>query len=213
MNEEIKWLDKSLEMDEIESVKLNISTAGGTLTIDDDTEMLLEGAFSFPNEDWWPEVHYQKSHSTGHITIKPRQEHGRLDRKYLKDMVWNLKLNPSLAICGKIELGLGHGKLSTGNLKFTDLEVNVGVGSCHLDLRGIEHDGCSIRVNQGIGRVKILLPSEVGVFVKAKRGIGLLNLEGLTSREGGYVNQAWENAQTKIYLEVNNGIGQLVLEA
>ena len=63
-----------------------------------------------------------------------------------------------------------------------------------------------------MGQVTVYLPSDIGVRVNVTKGVGDVDSSGLYNRDGDYYNDAWDDAEQRIEVNVQAGVGQVVLE-
>lgn len=93
------------------------------------------------------------------------------------------------------------------------VEVNMGVGKTHLDLRGDVRRSYDVRVHGGVGEAVIRLPREVGIYAQARGGIGSIQTPGLRREGDHWVNAAYDTAKVNIRLDVSGGVGSITLDA
>ena len=89
------------------------------------------------------------------------------------------------------------------------LKVTVGVGEGRIDLSNVTTD-LNAKVEAGAGKLKLLLPSDVGVKVKAE-GIGHVEAPTLNESDEGWTNDAWGKSRVSISVYVS-GIGEVDIE-
>ena len=58
----------------------------------------------------------------------------------------------------------------------------------------------------------MVVPSEVGVKVKAEGGLGKINAEGFQREGQAYVNDAYGDSDVTLMVDVRGGVGQINLE-
>jgi predicted membrane protein len=108
-------------------------------------------------------------------------------------------------------MGAGTGELKLGGLTLTSLEIAMGAGEMEVDLTGDWQHDLEALIQGGVGEVNIRLPSNVGVWVEARDGIGEINAQGLKREGGAYVNDAYGQSDVTLRLRVNGGIGEINL--
>ncbi|CAN5656756.1 hypothetical protein BH18ACT11_BH18ACT11_20660 [soil metagenome] len=69
----------------------------------------------------------------------------------------------------------------------------MGAGETTVDLTGDYTQSFDASIEGGIGEATVMLPSDVGVRVRAEGGVGKINAEGLTREGDSYVNDAYGN--------------------
>ncbi len=114
-----------------------------------------------------------------------------------------------------VEKAFGNIKLSGADLNPDGIDAELGVGEIRIDLTGAifgnkEHQ---MRVQVGIGEVKIILPKNIPISTKASVGIGVANLFG--RRESGmgvdlnFVSEGYATAAKKLRITAGTGIGEI----
>jgi hypothetical protein len=120
---------------------------------------------------------------------------------------------PNPVSCEYIRLKNGVGSLDAvglGNLNFTELEFEGGVGGAKLDFTGDWKQPATIRIKVGVGGVNIRLPREIGVKVEAEKNfLSGLHLEGFTKQDSSYYSDNYDKASVRVTLDVATGIGGL----
>jgi hypothetical protein len=91
------------------------------------------------------------------------------------------------------------------------MEVNMGAGEMELNVAGKYTRDVTVQVNGGVGEARIRLPSAMGAVVNATAGIGSVSAKGLTKRDGKYYNDAYVEGKPAVRLDVQGGIGEIVL--
>ena len=87
----------------------------------------------------------------------------------------------------------------------------MGAGEMVLNVAGKYTRDVTVQVNGGVGEAKIRLPADMGAVVNATAGIGSVSAKGLTKRDGKYYNEAYVEGKPAIRLDVQGGIGDVVL--
>jgi hypothetical protein len=57
------------------------------------------------------------------------------------------------------------------------------------------------------------LPAEAGIYAEAHGGIGSINVRGLHHEGGHWVSESYDQAENKIRIDVQGGIGEIRLIA
>ena len=63
----------------------------------------------------------------------------------------------------------------------------------------------------GAGEPGIRLPRDMGAVVEAHVGIGGINNQGLTQRDGKYYNAAYAEGKPTVRIHVQGGVGDITL--
>jgi hypothetical protein len=225
-------MDKKIELGQAESTQVSIAIGVGKLSISGGAEGLLDARFEYENPDWKPEVTYDVEKGFGRLAVKQpdskvdAKTHVRYDwnlrfrNKVPKDLViemgdgdvrydWNLRLTDKVPTDLVIEMGVGKVDLDTRGVNLRRLKVACGVGEGRIDLSDVTTD-LAAEVDAGIGKLKLLLPSDVGVKVKAD-GIGHVEAPGLTKNDEVWTNDAWGKSKVSVSVDVS-GIGEVEIE-
>jgi hypothetical protein len=201
---------QAIELDKSEMVRVELKMGAGELKVEGGSPKLMEADFGYNIPSWKPVVHYDSSSFRGQLSVEqPRGAHGGPHVTY----TWDLRLNNTVPLDLVTHLGAGEARMNLGTLNLRSLDVNMGVGELRLDLRGSPKRDYTVKVNGGVGQATIYLPSDVGVVANAHGGIGNIEVRGLEKRNGQWVNSAHEHAPVTIHMDVNGGIGNIVLIA
>lgn len=125
---------------------------------------------------------------------------------------WNLSLSPVIPIDLRVNTGVGESNLDLSGLQLTRLEVNSGVGRAEIRLPG--QGQFEARIDGGVGEIRVTLPSSLGVRLMAKAGLGRVDVPRgmVTVGENTYESEGYAAAQNRVNLEINGGIGQIVIQ-
>jgi N-terminal domain of toast_rack, DUF2154 len=196
---------KVIERDSAESLNANIHMGAGNLRIGSGTEKLVRADFDYNVADWKPEVRY----SAGSLTISQPSSHTAHIGNSRYD--WDLRFNREVPLDLHVEFGAGEAHLDLGSLALRRVDVQMGVGTINMDLRGqVKHD-YDVRIQGGVGEATVYLPSDVGVYAEASGGIGEIKAQGLQHEGSHYYNEAYQKAQYTIHLNVQGGVGSIRL--
>jgi len=138
----------------------------------------------------------------------------RVKRFNLESGVGGAKISvyePNPIACEYVGIKNGVGGLEAtglGNLDFSTLEFEGGVGGASLDLTGEWKRDADIRIKVGVGGIHLKMPREVGVKVEAdKHFLSGVQLEGFTQRNSTYYSENYETAKIHVFVRVETGIG------
>lgn len=198
---------QAIERDNAREVNVRLNMGAGQLKVGSGTSKLMQGYYTYNVPSWKPEVHY----SAGDLTVSQPETHGvRLgNHKY----EWDLRFAQDVPLNFHINFGAGEAQLDLGSLILRHVDVEMGVGSVKLDLRGHPKQDYDVSINGGVGEAVVHLPSTVGIYAEASGGIGEINAHGLSKRDGHWVNDAYSEPGPKIHLTVHGGIGSITLTA
>ncbi|HEU4693342.1 MAG TPA: hypothetical protein VFS23_33495, partial [Vicinamibacterales bacterium] len=110
-------------------------------------------------------------------------------------------------------LGAGEAELALGELNLRNLQVGIGAGQVHVDLRGTPKQSFDVRIEGGVGETVVYLPRSVGISATAAGGLGSISVNGLEKRGERWVNAGHENDAVQITVDVKGGIGEIRLSA
>jgi hypothetical protein len=111
------------------------------------------------------------------------------------------------------KLGAGEAELDLGELNLQNLEVGIGAGQVHVDLRGAPKQSYNVRIEGGVGETVVYLPRSVGISATAAGGLSSISVNGLEKRGERWVNAGHENDMVQIRVDVKGGIGDIRLTA
>ena len=201
---------QAVDLDKSEMVRVEINMGAGRLDVDGGASKLLNADFDYNVPSWKPVVQYTASSFRGTLRIEqPGHSHGGSHVDYR----WNLKLNDTVPLDIAAELGAGQAEMNLGSLDLRSVRINMGVGQVKLDLRGKPSRDYTVEINGGVGQATVLLPREAGIIASASGGIGNISVRGLEKRGAEYINPAHENAPVTIHLTVHGGVGEIRLVA
>ena len=223
---------KSVELGDVESVRVEIRMGAGELDVAGGADKLLEADFIYNVAELKPEVLY----SNGTLVVQHPDVEGLTSLWDLTDYryEWDLRLNNDVPMDMSIEMGAGEIDLQLAGLSLNTLEVKVGAGVGTIDLTGAPslatldvdigagdvtvdltgdwaHD-LDAKIKCGTGRATLRLPEDVGVCVSVERGLGKVNASGLSRDGKDYVNDAYGTSEMTLRIDVEAGIGVIDLE-
>jgi hypothetical protein len=203
--------DSRVAVGDAESTKVSIAIGVGRLNVTGGAEGLLDARFEYNIPDWKPEVSYELDKGLGRLTIEqPSTVVGATWPSNVR-YEWNLRLSDKVPMDLDVEMGVGRMDLDTRGLNLRHLKVDAGVGEGRIDLSGTTAD-LTADIEAGIGKLKLLLPSDVGVRVEAEGGIGHVRAKGLTRDDDAWTNEAWGKSKVSVRVNVEGGIGEVEIE-
>jgi hypothetical protein len=207
---ELQTTSTAIPLERAESVAVDLRMGAGEMSIAGGSDMLMEADFRYNVPDWEPYIDYSISGNHGNLFIEqPDVQNQGLDHYRYE---WDLRVNSDVLLDMDIKLGAGKSNLDLNQLAVTDLRVEIGAGKVEIDLTGDRKDDLVGSIQGGVGQLTILLPKDVGVLVTARGGMGSLDTGSLHQTEAGYVNQAFGETPTEITLDIEGGVGQIILK-
>lgn len=199
----------SFERGDVKELRLQLDLGAGDLKVGTGTRKLMQAYFTYNVPFWKPEVTYADSGGAGSLTIRQPSGHNAHfgNTKY----EWDLRLAQDVPIDFRLNFGAGKAQLDLGGLNMRGVNVDMGVGSLDMDLRGSPKHDYNVRISGGVGEAVLHLPSNVGVLAEASGGIGGINIRNLRHENGHYVNEAYGTSPVTIRISVEGGVGQIQL--
>lgn len=225
--------NRTVELGGAEQVDVALTISAGTLHVTGGATDLLEADFTYNIDAWQPEVEYTVNNDQGVLTVhQPRTVAFHFPG--IKDArnEWRVHLNDTILMDLAITLGAGEGdlKLSALNLDNLDIETGAssvtidlhdghvrhldilsGVGAVTLDLGGIWQDDLVVNIRGGVGKLVVLLPSQVNVHAEVHGGLGNLLTVGL-ARDGDTLIHNAPASDVTLSLHIEGGVGRVELE-
>jgi hypothetical protein len=136
------------------------------------------------------------------------------------DLEINLGAGRSLLELGdlnldRLEVHTGAGEVDlylTGEPSVRRLKIKAGVGDIAVDLSGDWTRDMTADISGGLGRLRVILPTGVGVRAHADQGLGKVSRHGLERRGDGFVNRAYGDSPVTLDITVKAGIGAIIME-
>jgi hypothetical protein len=194
-----------IEKDSVDQVRVTLNMGAGNLRVGSGTDKLMRADFDYNVPSWKPEVRY----STGNLTISQPNSHGTHfgNTKY----EWDVRLNRDLPVNMNVHFGAGEARLDLGSLALRHVQVDMGVGTIQMDLRGQPKHDYDVAIHGGVGEATVRVPSDVAVVAEAHGGIGDITARGMHKEDSRYYNDAYGKAKVTIHLDVQGGVGSIHL--
>jgi hypothetical protein len=202
---------RSIQPENAQSVRAELRMGAGELNVTGGADALMEADFSYNVANWQPEVDYDVGDDTGELTVEQGSSEGVPVGGDARNE-WEVRFNDQLPTELHVEMGAGESDLDLDSLALTRLDLEMGAGKTTVDLTGDYGRDLEASIEGGVGEATILLPSEVGVRVRAEGGLGKINAEGLQREGGSYVNDAYGDSDVTLDVDVQGGVGQINLE-
>lgn len=130
---------------------------------------------------------------------------------FSKNKMYDVNLPTSGHWSLDIESGVGEANLDLQNLKIRNLNLEVGVGACHVFFGEDTQGDCQIEV--GVGEVTLTIPENIGVKVYVDKGLGSVDVPESYKKEGGnYTSSNYETAEYILEIHVDVGVGSLKIK-
>lgn len=208
---EMRRESQAVDLENAQSVRTNLQMGAGELNLTGGADRLMEAEFSYNVSNWKPEVSYDVSGKKGELVVKQGSAQGvRLGAGTRNE--WDIRLNDEVPTALSVQMGAGESDLDLDSLTLTGLSLQMGAGETTVDLTGDYAHSFDASIQGGVGEATVLLPSEVGVKAKAQGGLGKINAKGLRRVGDSYVNEAYEESQTTLRVDIKGGVGQINLK-
>lgn len=202
---------RTIDRDQSERVRLNLTMGAGNLRIDGGTDKLVAADFTYNVAGWKPEMRYDTAGGRGTLTIRqPETGRPHVGRTGYE---WDLRLNREVPLDVSVRFGAGEAHLNLGGLTLHRVDVEMGVGKLDMDLHGRPQQSYDVSIRGGVGQATIHLPFTVGVDAEVEGGIGSIDASGLRREGNHYFNEAYADSGAKpaIHLSVHGGVGAIRL--
>lgn len=191
-----------------QAAEANISMGVGRLLMGGGATDLMSATFSYNVPTWKPEVEYQINGNRGSLRVaQPGGDDLRIPSSADVEYEWDIRLSNSIPMALNVDMGVGEGDLSLRGLNLTDLDVATGVGSSTIDLGGPWNQSFDVSVQRGVGKTTIIVPTQVGVQLKPRQGLGNIRVYGLVQNGDVYHNSQYGVSPVTINIEIFGGVG------
>jgi len=228
---ELRQISQAIKLDQVETVRTNISMRAGRLTVKGGAENLVDTEIAYSNQDWEPEIAYTSSGNTGRLRIEQPEGSGinfNFNDNFTND--WNILLNDALVQDLDVSIGAGETELDLRGLRLSSLDIdagvgehsvnlantsvpqlrlNAGVGEVNVDLSGAWNNDLEAAFNGGIGELNLLLPAGIGIRMEVSGALGSINAPDLNKNGSVYTNDLYGQSDHVMDLEVKAGIGSV----
>src|SRR5918998_4825675 len=210
---ELRTESRSADVEGADSVKANLRLAIGELDVGGGAtgSRLMEADFAYNVAAWGPSVDYGVVGDSGELEVRQQGLTEGIPTQDVRNE-WGVRLSEDVPVDLMVQMGGGVGNLDLDNLALTGMNLNVGAGSTRVDLSGEWKRDLSAIVRGGAGQLTVLLPSRMGVKVNAGTRLGRVNAEGLQKEGKSFVNDAYNDSDATLRVEVTGGAGQINLE-
>jgi hypothetical protein len=198
-----------IKEDKAKQLDISLNVGAGQLSVSDGAKEWVEGEIEYNVDDLEPKVKYKRSGDKGKVVIE--QSDKKLSGIKVGNVKneWDLQLTNEVPIDLEVNTGATETKLNLQGLQLSNLDINAGVGDITVDLSGDWKESFDVDLEMGVGKSTLILPKDVGVKIKSSKGIGHADFKGFISEGNGvYVNEAYNDADVKIIVNTDLGIGE-----
>ena len=233
---DVHTLTETLPRNGAERVTTRLSIGAGKLLVTGGADQLMEADFEYSQESWKPEISFEQQDSEGTLSVKQSGLTDNLNFNLGDNQrnEWRIRLNdevPQNLECsigaGETELdlrglsldrvdidaGVGQHDINLTDTSLPELTVDAGVGEVNIDLSGTWNNNLRAEIDGGIGELNLKVPSDVGVQLDVSGGLGSVDVPPGYTKEGGtYTNAAYEQAEYRLDIDVDAGMGSIEVE-
>lgn len=203
--------DRTVSAEGATEAEIRVRQAVGELSLRGGADELMEATFDTSRSSWLPRVDYEVSGTRGELDVIQGDRLEAVPGQLRND--WAISLNSSIPVELDIERGVGEGTVDVSDVNLRELRAKLGVGETTIDVSGPRTSNVNVRLETGVGETTLIIPAGVGVRLDVERGIGDIKLpDGLTSRDGHWVNEAFNQGGPIVEVTVTHGIGDLTVE-
>ncbi len=98
------------------------------------------------------------------------------------------------------------------NANVDTLSVKGGVGDLRLDFTGRWQGDTAAKIELGLGKLRLVLPRDVGVRVTKTAFLMGFDSQELTKRGNAFYSANWESARRKLTLDISGAFGSIDVE-
>ena len=188
------------------STRVSLEMSAGELKVASGAAKLMEGQFTYNVDRFKPVI----ERKPGELRISQGEAQGF---GVGVESRWDLRFNEGVPLDVTAKLGAGEAELDLGELNLRNLQVGIGAGQVHVDLRGTPKQSFDVRIEGGVGETVVYLPRSVGISATAAGGLGSISVNGLEKRGERWINAGHESDAVQITVDVKGGIGEIRLTA
>jgi hypothetical protein len=209
---DVRTESQSVNLESADSANVQIEFPAGELKVQSGTSNLMDARFRYNVDDWQPQVNYSESGTQGELVVsQPGDDKVPVGGGLVNE--WEIQLSETIPMDLLIRTGAGNSQLDLGGLDMNSLTVETGAGVTTVDLTGNWQHDVDVSIQGGVGELTVNLPAEMGVRVEMETALVTVTVDGLTRDENGYVNQAFGTAPHTLTLNLQAGVGSVVLVA
>lgn len=191
------------------SARVVVDLGAGELTMQGGSSGLATMTFIYNVDSRKPTVDYAVSGTRG--TLKISQPQGPMVFGTTARYEWGVKLSDSIPIDLRVTTGAAKSELNLRGLSLTAVRIAGGAGELGVDLSGDWNASAKIEISGGVGKIGVLVPSNVGVRVEATTGLGSITATGLTKDGRTWTNAEYGRSAVTLDITVKAGVGEVTL--
>lgn len=210
--DELKSETQSIDLESASTARVQIEFPTGELKVEGGASSLMDASFRYNVSDWQPEVKYSENGTQGDLLVS---KHGDDQLPVGGELIneWTIQFAEDVPLDLIILKLAGNAELDLAALDLTNLSIQTGTGVTNVNLDGTWQHDLDVSIIGGAGELTVDLPAEMGVRVEMDTALVSVTTDGLTKDENGYVNKAFGTAPYTLTLELQAGVGSVVLVA
>lgn len=205
----IETIDGSYDLEELETVTLDLEVGAGDIDIKSTASDKME--YSIP--DYFLSRNFVTNDEDGTITIKHnkgfkinafgKNNNLNYDFELPDDKKWTIKL----------ETGASDAKLDLSDLLVDLVDIDTGASDTKLIL-GDKAEYTFVDIDSGVSDLTISVKEDTGVRIESSQAISDNNFEvkGLSKKGDVYLTKGYDKADTQVEIEIDAGISDITLE-
>jgi len=184
------------------------------LSAGDDPDLLLSGTFA-----GGVKCVRDRSSDTLHVKIQPSTETlpgmgvwpGFMGRRG-DGLAWNLEVNPEIPLTLEAEGGLSSTFYDLSELNVKSFRLKGGLASAAVDLPAAAGH-TRVRIETGLASVRLKVPEGVAARIQTSGGLASADVDRnrFPLQNGAYISTDYEEAANRLEIEVEMGLGSLVI--
>lgn len=192
-----------------QAVEAEIRLGVGRLTVGGGAPELMTGSFTYNIPTWQPEVTYELNGNRGLLRVsQPGGLQANIPNSPGVQYEWDLRFSNWIPLDLNADLGVGSGELDLRGLNLTGLQVATGLGSATIDLGGSWNQSFDVSIQRGVGKTTLIVPTQVGVQIRPRSGLGNVLVYGLMQNGDVYHNSQYGISPITLDIEILGGVGE-----
>lgn len=202
--------DVLVPREDAKALSASFTMGAGDLDIAGGECELLQAKLRYDAKATTPKVDYTID-DQGFGTLKVREE----KRGDGSAADWAVCLTRGLPLELAVDLGAGDSDVALAGVQLRSLVVRIGTGDVEVDISRSILAASEVSIDGGVGDLKLVLPTNVGVRVHVSRGAGTFRFASVGLRKKGkaLVNDQWGKAERSVDVHVSVGVGSVELMA
>lgn len=202
----------TIPKDNAKLLSVNINFDAGNLEIQGGSTNWLDASFDYKNKKSLPKVKFDKKGDKGVLTVKAESKVFAFNRSNQNNH-WDIQLNNDIPIDLDVDMGVSKATLNLNEIQLNKLTIDGGVSDSTIDLRGEWQNNLQGNIDIGVGKMTLLMPKQTGIKLSIDKGLGKIEMKDFIAQGNNvYINEAYENSETSIELDIDIGVGNLKVD-